>query len=321
MSRRRFLHALLAACAAPAWAQSAAKTLKLVVPFPPGGIADLFARVLSGPLGEALGETVVVENRTGAGGLVGAQSVLRATADGQTLIVHVSSSAVYTALVRRPPAYDPVTAFDPIALLGIQPLVIAIGPSIKAASMAEFLELARREPGRLSYATAGIGSISHVVGEMLKQRAGNLAVTHVPYRGSPPAIADVVAGRADYLVETISSVLPFHRDGRLRLLAVLAERQNPFIPEVPTIRASGLDVFGSTYGLLSAPQGTPAERVQRLATAVREALGRPEVAAQFQKVAIELTPGVGPREAREFLQAEVARIAPVIKAGNIVATD
>lgn len=321
MSRRRFVQALLAACALPAWAQSGAKTLKLVVPFPPGGIADLFARVLSGPLGESLGETIVVENRTGAGGLVGAQSVLRAPADGQTLIVHVSSSAVYTALVRRPPPYDPVTAFDPIALLGIQPLVIATGPSVKSTSIAELLELARREPGKLSYATAGIGSISHVVGEMLKQRAGNLAVTHVPYRGSPPAIADVVAGRADYLVETISSVLPFHRDGRLRLLAVLAERPNPFIPEVPTIRASGLDVFGSTYGLLSAPQGTPAERIQRLAMAVREALARPDVAAQFQKVAIELTPGAGPREAREFLQSEVARIAPVIKAANIVATD
>ena len=324
MSRRRFLKALpaaIAACAAPAWAQQAAKTLRLVVAFPPGGIADLFARILSGPLGELLGETVVVENRTGAGGLVGAQAVLRSPPDGQTLIVHVSSSAVYTALVRRPPPYDPVTAFEPIALLGIQPLVIAVGPTVKATTMAEFLEQLRREPGKLSYATAGVGSISHVVGEMLKQRAGNLSVTHVPYRGSPPAIADVVAGRADYLVETITSVLPFARDGRVRLLSVLAEKPNPFVPDVPSIRATGLEVYGSTYGLLSAPAGTPAERVNRLAGAVREILARPEVAAQFQKVAIEVTPGAGPKEAREFLRAEVARLVPVIQAANIVASD
>lgn len=324
-SRRRFLKvvpATLAAGAMPgAWAQAPAKTLRLVVPFPPGGLADLFARILSGPLGETLGETVVVENRTGAGGLVGAQAVLRAPPDGQTLIVHVSSSAVYTALVRNPQPYDPVTAFEPIALLGIQPLVIAVGPSVKAATMAEFIESARREPGKLSYATAGIGSISHVVGEMLKQRAGNLQVTHVPYRGSPPAIADVVAGRADYLVESMSSVMAFHRDGRLRILSVLADKPSEFLPGIATSRAQGLDVVGSTYGLLSASPGTSAERVTRLGEAVRAILARPETAAQFRKVSIEITPNHGPKETREFLQAEVARIAPVIKAANIVATD
>ena len=324
VSRRRFLQAMpaaLTACALPAWAQSSAKTLKLVVPFPPGGLADLFARILSAPLGELLGETVVVENRTGAGGLVGAQSVLRAPPDGQTLIVHVSSSAVYTALVRRPQPYDPVTAFEPIALLGVQPLVVAVGPSVKATTMAEFVDAARREPGKLSYATAGVGSISHVVGEMLKQRAGNLSVTHVPYRGSPPAIADVVAGRADYLVESMSSVMPFVRDGRLRVLSVLAEKPSEFLPDAPTSRAQGLDVVGSTYGLLSASPGTAPERVARIADAVRNILARPDTAAQFRKVSIEITPNVGPKEAREFLQAEVARIAPVVKAANIVATD
>ena len=323
MKRRSFLQALplTAAGLSVAQAQDAfpSKPIRMVVAFAAGGPADIFARVFAQPFGEALGQPVVIDNRSGGGGAVGSQAVIAAPADGYTLIFHSSSSAVYSAITREPHPFDPVKAFDPVALVGISPFVLAVGPNVKAATLAQLVEQAKRNPGAMSYGSAGTGSSIHVVGELFKQRAGNLQITHVPYRGSGPAINDTMAGTVDFTIDTYSTLLQNHRSGRMRILAVLADKRSAVAPEIPTAREQGIDVAGYTYNLVSAPARTPADRIERLAAAAQKVMNTPAMLAKVREMGIEPVIDSGPRQTREFIAREVATFTPVIKAAKIVA--
>ncbi len=321
MSRRSFLTRAsglaLAGMGGNALGQADSRTIKLIVPFPPGGHADFTARLISGPLGEALGETVVVENKTGAGGLIGAQAALQPPFDGRTLIMHVSSSAVLVAITRDPMPFDPLTAFEPIAMIGSQPLALAVGPSVKAQTVREFVDDAKRRPGKLSRGSSGLGSAAHIGGEYFNMQAGNIEIAHVPYRGGGPVMNDLAGGTVDCAVEALSVMLPFHRQGRIRLLAVLAEKRSELAPEVPTAREAGIDAVVPAYALLAAPSGMPRERFAKIAAATQEVMKRPDVLDGLKRASIEPHPGFGPDQTRRFIAEEVETLTRVVKRAKI----
>ena len=317
------LAALLAAAPRAPRAQPApaavfpAGPVRLVVPFAAGGPTDVFARVFAVPFGRELGVPVVVDNRAGGGGIVGAQEVIRARPDGQTLIFHASSSAVVGAITRRVRPYDPVADFAPVSLLGVVPSTLAVGAAVPARTLAELVALLRASPGRNSYGSAGVGSLPHLGSERFLAAAGGLKAVHVPYRGSGPAIQDTVAGVVAFTIDTFSTMLSLHREGQLRILAVFAEARSEAAPEVPTAREGGVDLVNGTFNLVSAPARTPPERLARLDAAAQAVMARPEFLAALRAQGIDPTPGYGPERSAGFVAAELERLLPVVRAADI----
>lgn len=321
MSRRSFLTHVsglaLAGMSRDLLAQAESRTTRLIVPFPPGGHADYTARLIAGPLGEVLGEIVVVENKTGAGGLIGAQAALQPPFDGRTLIMHVSSSAVLVAITRDPMPFEPLTSFEPIAMIGSQPLALAVGPSVNVRTVREFVEEAKRRPGKLTRGSSGIGSAAHIIGEYFNLQAGNLDIAHVPYRGGGPVLTDLAGGSVDCAVEALSVLLPFHQRERIRVLAVLSEKRSELVPEVPTAREMGVDAVAPAYAILSAARGMPRDRFAKIAAATQEVMKRPDVLEGMKKASIDAHQDFGPEKTARFLAEEVATLTRVIKAAKI----
>lgn len=318
MKRRIILQAVAGACVAPAvLAQDSypSRFIKLVVPFAPGGSTDAIGRKLAVHLGAALGQSVVVENLGGAAGVIGCSAVAAAAADGYTLLVGTTGTHAINASSMVKPAYDAIRDFAPIALVGVQPMGIAVHPRVPARTLQELAELVKANPAKHSYGSAGNGGIAHLSMEMFKAIAGGLKMEHIPYKGGAPALQDAVAGHVPILSDTFSSVVPYHRAGTLRLLACCGDVRSPAAPDIPTALESGFPgMVTSTSGILLAPARTPQRVIDRLAAAMQKVMLLPAFQAELQALGAQAELAPTPQKTAAFIASEIAKWAPVVKA-------
>ena len=283
MQRRNLLALALAATAGTAFAQGYPnKPVKLLVPFAPGGTTDIIARVIADPLSRALGQSVVVENRGGGGGVIGAQETARAAPDGYNLgVATVSTTATNPAINSKIP-YNPITDFTPIINIAATPNIIAVHPSFPAKDYKSFLAEIQKNPGKYSYASSGTGGIGHLLMELYKSLTGTF-VTHIPYRGAGPALNDVVAGQVPIMFDNLPSALPFIKSGKLIPIVVSAPARLKDLPDTPTFKEVGLEPVNrlAYYGFL-APKGTPKEIVDKLNAATKKAVEDPAVKKRIE---------------------------------------
>jgi tripartite-type tricarboxylate transporter receptor subunit TctC len=321
LPRRIFLHlavgaAALATTARIARAQSyPTRPIRLVVPFPPGGSYDAVARPLADKMKPLLG-TVVIENIGGGGASLGAAAVVRAPPDGYTILLGGTQTHVNEALLKSRPLYDPVKDLDPIASVASNCIAVAVHPSVPVGSLKELIAYAKANPGKLSYGHTGVGSIQHLTGELLKSLAETPDIVQVPYRGTGPAIADLISGQVPMgIVGVTGPFLEFHRSGKTRILAVTNPTRLGVAPELPTageLGLPGLTVTGA-IGLL-APAGTPTGVIERIAQATRTVVAEPAYQQLLIEGGIEPTPDSTPDKFRRSLAADVALWTPVVKA-------
>lgn len=305
---------LLSTLALPALGQT--RPTRIIVPFPPGGLADMLARPLAARLQSSFNAPFIVENRAGAGGNIGAELVARAEPDGQTLLLgSLGPLAVNTWLFPNL-SYDPRMAFTPVSLLVNTPKVFCVHPSRPWRSLAELIEAAKAAPGRLSAGSAGNGSSLHIALELFNRAAG-VQVTHVPYRGAAPAVTDLVGGQLDLIIDNVPNIIGQIRAGAVRALATATPQRMVQLPEVPTTAEAGLPgyLFGTWFGLV-APTGTPAPLVERLSAAVDAALRDPEVGGRLTEQGAVLGGGA-PEVFGRFMEAERARLEPVIRGAGM----
>jgi tripartite-type tricarboxylate transporter receptor subunit TctC len=293
-----------------------ARTLRIVVPFTPGGSTDILARALAPRLAVALGQNVVVDNKPGAGGSLGAAEVAKAEPDGGTLLMgHIGTLAVNPSMYPKL-AYDPVKSFVPVAYVARVPNVLVVNAASPIRSMRDLVEAARRQPGRLTYSSGGNGSAAHITFESFKL-ATKIFMLHIPYRGTAPSVTDVIAGQVDCTFTGAPALIPHVRSGRLRALAVSSPLRLAALPDVPTVAESGYPGFEADqwYGLV-APAGTPAAAVARLNAEVNKALVLPDVAQQLAVEGATAIPGT-PQSFGDLIKREIPRWAEVVKAGNV----
>ena len=289
---RRLAAVLLSLAALSAFAQGAypTKPIRLVVPFTPGAGTDTVARFVAHKLSDRLGQQVVVENRTGAGGAIGAAEVAKSDADGYTLLF-VASPFTTVAASSKNPGYDPIAQFVPVAPIASGPLAFVVAPSVPAATMREFIELARREPGRLNYGSAGAGSVNHLALELFMARTGTTLV-HVPYRGIADATKDLLGGTLQAMTASIPATLPLAAEKRVRVLAVTGHKRIAQMPDVPSWQEQGVEnAEVINYWGIVAPAGTPREPIARLAAEVQRVLAQPDVRERLEREGAELIPG------------------------------
>jgi tripartite-type tricarboxylate transporter receptor subunit TctC len=303
--------------AAPALAQSyPVRPIRLVVPFGAGGGTDNLARIIEPLVTKALGVPLVIENRPGGGSTIGMDQVAKAAPDGYTLVMTDTSIAVNPSL--KPLPYDTINDFAPVSLLATAPVILVAHPSVPAKTLAEFVALAKQKPGEFNYASGGIGASTHLGGELLKFVAG-IDVKHVPYKGTGPAMNDLISGHVQVMFSGISSARPFMDAGTLRALAVTGDTRNAAAPDVPTFAEAGLPgVTASTYSGVLAPKVTPQEIVDRLSAEFARAVRDPEVVKRIGELGY-LPIGGGPSDYAANIRSEIAKWAPVIKAANIKA--
>jgi tripartite-type tricarboxylate transporter receptor subunit TctC len=323
MLARRNLLAFLAmlAVAWPAAAQvalapSAGQPLTLIVPFAPGGPADAMARLLAGPMGASLGQTIVVDNRSGAGGTIGVAAGARAKPDGQTVVLASTGAlAVLPHMMARMP-YDPARDLAPVSLVVEVPQVLVVSAQNKAASLSDLMALARQQPDGLTYGSAGIGSSMHMAGELLKLRGG-LKLTHIPYRGAAPALTELIGGQVNMVLADIPSVVGHVRGGTLRALAITAETRSKTLPDVPTTAEAGLPgVISDTLYAVFAPAGTPPERIAVLHKAVAAALADANVRRGLEDQGAQILGGT-PETLAARLRAEQAKWGDVVRTSGV----
>jgi len=292
------------------------RVVRVVVPQAPGAQSELFARMLGQKLGESLGQSVINDPRPGAGGAIGAEVAARAAPDGYTLLfgtnsTHGSNPALYARL-----PYDPVRDFAPIALTVGMPYVLSVHPSLPVTSLKQLIAFAKSKPGQLYYASAGNGSTHHLSGELLSSMA-RINIVHVPYKGGPPATAATVGGEVSMLFNTVGSVQPSVKSGRLRALAVTTTSRSGALPDVPTMAEAGLPGFEmqSWFGLL-APAGTPRPIISRLNAETIKALNTPEMKSAIATMGANLMSG-SPEQFADHIKSEIGRIGEIVKAAGI----
>jgi tripartite-type tricarboxylate transporter receptor subunit TctC len=310
---------LLAAAALPAHRLALAqdypnRPVQLIVPFPAGGVTDLVSRIVATRLGTELGQSVVIDNRAGASGILGSGIAAKAPADGYTLLMgNISTLAVNSATFAQMP-YDPVASFAPVGMVAVQPLLVAVHPDVPARTLPELIALAREKPGALNFGTAG-SSIQLAV-EQFNNMAG-IRMTHVPYKGSAPAIADLIGGQVQLLFDPISTLHPQARSGKVRALAVSTATRSAVAPELPTIDEAGLAGYDvSSWQGIVAPRGTPPETVALLERALAKVLAQPEVQAQFAKQGVAAAPST-PQAFAQFIAQERTRWQQVARQAGI----
>lgn len=314
--RRALLAAPLLAGPAVAQAQGTwpSRAIRIVVPFGAGGVIDVVARILSEPLSQKLGQTIVIENAPGAGSTIGARNVMRAQPDGYTLLLNGAAMSVIPALF--PDAgVNPTQDFVPVALLGEQPFVAAVHPAVPATDVASLLGWLRAKRGEATFATTGIGAASHLAGELLKKLAG-VDFTIVQYRGTPAAVTDFVAGRVEFMIDSQTLLAPLIADGRAKGLAVTTARRSRLLPDLPTLQEAGVAGYEtSSWQALYAPAGVAPPIVQRLSAATMEVLADPSVQDRFHQRGVEPRPGDA-AALGAFLRAEMDKWLPILRATN-----
>jgi tripartite-type tricarboxylate transporter receptor subunit TctC len=291
-----------------------AKPVRMVVAFPAGGIADIYARIISTRVAEAWGQPVVVENRTGAGGNIAAEYVAKAPADGYTLVMgNIGTHAVNVSLFAKLP-FDPVKDFAPVAHVLEAEGLLVVHPSLPIKSVPELIAHARANPGKLTFASAGMGTASHLAGELFKTMA-KVDMTHVPYKGNVPAITDLLAGQTSLLFATMPTVLPHAKAGKLRAVATIGAARAKATPELPTVAESlpGFEV--SNWIAIFAPAGTPPEIVRRWNGEVNRVMQSPDIQARLPNEGARFMPNT-PEQFAAFVKAEIAKWAPVVKASG-----
>ncbi|CAN5659058.1 tripartite tricarboxylate transporter substrate binding protein [soil metagenome] len=313
--------ALAAACLAPqllpaAHAQATSypsKPVRFVVPFTPGGSNDALARAVGQKLGEYWGQAVVVDNRPGAGGNLGAREVAKAPADGYTFLIVANSFVINPPLYGDGRAgYDPIKEFAPVAQLGVVPVLLVTRANLSVKSVQDLVKLAKVEPGRITYASAGIGTPHHLTAEMFSSMAG-VKMVHVPYKGAVPAVTDLVGGQVDVLFGVANSVLPFIRSGAIKAVATGGAKRLSYLPDVPTVAESGLPGFNSEIWVgLVAPAGTPADIVTKVSQAVTKALADPGVKEKLASQGLEPAPST-PAELATIMKTDLDRWSAVIR--------
>jgi tripartite-type tricarboxylate transporter receptor subunit TctC len=314
--RSVLLGAASVSLAAPALAQGfPSKPVRLVVPYSAGGGADTTARLIAPKLQEALGQTVVIDNKPGAGGTIGDDFVAKASPDGHTLLIGAFAHAVNPSLMAKMPFRTP-DDFAPISLLVTVPELLVVTPSFPAKTVGELVAMAKAEPGKLSYGSSGNGSAQHLAAELFKMRTGT-DIQHVPYKGGALAVADVAAGHVPFYFGNMSSALPQARAGRVRALAVTSPQRSPAAPEVPTMAESGVSNCEiSEWNALLAPAGTPPAAIDRLNAELVKILRQDDIRAKFADLGAQ-TIGSTPVELAAFLRAEQAKWAEVVAAAKI----
>ena len=309
--RKLLISSAVALAAASALAQAYPnKPVRLVVPFPAGGATDIFARVLSQKMGEKMGTTLIVENRPGAGGAIGSDVAAKSPPDGYTLLLATSSThSIGPALTQRLP-YDTVRDFTPISHVGNAPSIMLVPNSSPAKTLKEWIEYAKKNPGRLNYASSGNGTIVQLTAELFKSQAG-LFLVHIPYKGTALAIPDLVSGKVDVMFDSLPTGLPHVRDGRLRALAVTSAKRTAMAPELPAVSEVLPGYESNTWFGLYGPKALPADIVARVNTAVNQALVDPEVKDKLGRLGIEPV-GSTPAQLASMVAADAAKWRAII---------
>lgn len=323
MLHRVYVGAALATCAlAPAFGAGSSeqsypdRPVRMIVGFPPGGGTDLLARIIAPKLIEQWRQQVVIDNRIGATGSIAGGMVARANPDGYTLLMgHVSSNAIAPSLFKVP--YDPARDFAPVTLVGSAPHVLVVHPSIEARSVKELIALAKAQPGKLKFPSAGNGTPPHLAGEIFKMMTG-VDMQHVPYKGSGQSVADLVGGQVALSFDSTPTVLSYIQSGRLRALAMTSLKRSPVLPDLPTLDEIGLKGYqvGSWYGLF-APANTPAGIVRKLHAGVQKGLAAPDIQDKMAKLGTDDTVTESPEAFKALLLADIAKYAKVIKTANL----
>jgi len=308
--------ALLLALTAPAAAEYPDHPVRLIIPFPPGGSNDVVGRLVANQLSEKLGHKVFVDNRGGAGGVLGTEAAAAAAPDGYTLLIVSIAHAVNPALYKL--NYDPIKSFTPVSILATGPNVLAVNPQLPVKTVAELVALAKQKPGELDYASAGVGSFQHLGGELFKLTAG-VNLQHVPYKGGGPAMQDVIAGHVKIMFSSLVQTTPFIQSGQLRALGVGGTKRNPILPDVPTIAEAGVPGYEANnwWGIM-APAGTPNEIVDRLYRDIQATLKSPELTAAFDREGASAVT-MSTDEFAKYIENEIVKWGRVVKEGNIKA--
>ncbi len=306
--------------ASAAWAQGAfpTRTVTLVVPFPPGGGTDTGARIVAQKLGQKWGQTVVVENKGGAAGMIGADLVAKAKPDGYTLLMgNIGTQAINPSLYKKMP-YDPDKAFAPVSFVAELPLAMMVNPQVPAKTAQEFIALAKSQPGKLSYSSSGAGGAPHLAAEMFKDATGTF-ILHVPYRGGGPAVADLIAGHVQLSFMTVLEAAGHFKAGKLRALAVTSAKRVSAFPEVPTLAEGGVPGFNSISWIgLFAPAGTPKDLVEKISADVREVVASDEVKARLTELGA-VPYGNTPAQFAALIENDRKRYAKIIAERKITA--
>ena len=294
------------------------KPVRVVVPYPPGSTPDLIGRTLSGKLQEAMGQPFVVENRTGAGGNIGAEAVAKAPADGYTLLIGINGPAAINKFLYKNLGYDSDRDLAPISLLASTPQMLVVHPSLDVADFKSFIAYLRKNPGRLSYGSVGGGSAAHLTMELLKRDAG-VFVVHIPYRGFPPAVADMLSGNIQTMFAVIPAVLPQVRAGKLKALAVTGRRRSALVPDVPSVDELGYPQLESlAWNGLLAPAGTPAEVINRLQAETVKGLRAQDARDSLGKLGFDVVAS-SPVEFSSWIRSEQAKWSKVIRESGATA--
>lgn len=299
----------LSAIAQLAWPT---KPIRYIVPFAPGGTTDILARVVGEKLGAVLGQPLVIENKPGQGGSVGAAELARAAPDGYTIGGGTISSHAINATLYVRLSYDPVKSFEPITMYGSQPNVLLVHPSVPANSVRELISLLKANPDKYAFGSAGVGTSQHISGELFKSMAG-VQMQHVPYRGSGPMITELIGGTLLVAVDNMATALPHLRAGKLRALAVTTAHRSAVVPDLPTMAESGLPDFDlSSWQAVFAPSGTPKAIIDRLYQEITKILKSPDVAKRLTELGLDLS-GMPPAELAAVVKADVQRLGKVVR--------
>ncbi len=288
------------------------KAIRLVVPFPPGGGTDLLARPIAQVLTEKLGQSVIVDNRGGGGGIIGADIVAKSSADGYTVMMATSAEVALNVAVYSKMPYDPLRDFAPVTQVAVSPLILVVPLALPAHDVKEFIALAKQRPGQLSYASGGAGGPHNVAGEWMKLLA-KVDIIHVPYRGGGPLLTDLMGGHVDSAIAALPVVVAQVKAGRLRALAVTSAKRSPALPEVPTLDESGLTGLDvSQWWGVFVPAGTPRNVIARLHAEIADIIKLPNVVTRMAELGAEPV-GSSPEQLREFLRQEIAKYRKIVK--------
>ena len=319
MTTRRHIIAGAASLATPfLWNTSAraadpypSKVITIVVPQAPGGANDVIGRALAQRLSAAIGNPVIVENRQGAGGNLGTAYVARQPKDGHTLLLNAQSVQTINPFLYRKVPFDPVKDFDPVMVVGVAPYMLAVNPSVPAKNLRELVALAKASPGKLNYASAGNGTVNHLLGEMLKNMAG-IDIVHVPYRGAAAAATDVVAGQVPMTFGSLAGLMPFVRSGQLRALGACTEKRTQLAPDLPTLAETIPGLYANAWYGLFVPAGTPKEIISKLNTEIIKLMDNPEMRERLVGLGVESAPGT-PDQLATLLRDDLVRWAKIVK--------
>jgi tripartite-type tricarboxylate transporter receptor subunit TctC len=291
------------------------RPIRLIVPFPPGGQTDNVSRQIGNAVTSLLGQQILIDNRSGAAGTIGSSEAARAEPDGYTLVMGTASSHAINPSFMSDLPYDVLRDFAPVIAVGTGPMTINVHPSVPARSLKQLIDEADAHPGKYFYGTAGVGSINHLGGEIFKARAGELKILHVPYKGAGPAVADLVGGQIPMTCSSLSSVLPHHRSGRLRTLAVLKEERSQGAPEIPTASEAGVEgAIAYTFNMILAPAGTPRDVLARLSSVIQQVMAKQDFQETLVRIGVDPIVDSDPQKAAAMLRTEIARYKPVIHA-------